>query len=110
MIAVERNALIALIKWAQSMPVGTDPEHEALSDAYDALEHCIIFDVGPVDPEVRAAYYAPHAERGDACPHCASAWPNRRFVMSKDGGVEHCRDAWHDQPASDTGSQSGGAP
>jgi len=59
-IAVERGALIALIKWAQSMPVGMGPEHETLSDAYDALEHCIIFDVGPVDPEVRAAYYAAH--------------------------------------------------
>lgn len=60
MTPVERGALIALIKWAQSMPVGMGPEHEALSDAYDALEHCIIFEVGPVDPEVRAAYFAPH--------------------------------------------------
>lgn len=60
MTPVERGALIALIRWAQSMPVGMGPEHEALSDAYDALEHCIIFEVGPVDPGVRAAYYAPH--------------------------------------------------
>lgn len=62
MTAVERNALIALIKWAKSMPVGTGTEHEALSDAYDALEHCIVFDVGPIDAEVRAAYFAPFAE------------------------------------------------
>lgn len=62
MIPVERGALVALIRWAQSLPVGMGPEHEALSDAYDALEHCIIFEVGPVDPEVRAAYFAPRTE------------------------------------------------
>ncbi|BAL87175.1 hypothetical protein AMIS_19550 [Actinoplanes missouriensis 431] len=63
MTEVERNALIALVKWAQSMPVGIGHEHEHLSDAYDALEHCIIFEVGPIDPQVRAAYFAPHVEQ-----------------------------------------------
>lgn len=56
----ERGALVALIKWAQSMPVGMGPEHEALLHACDALENCIIFESGPVDPEVRVAYFAPH--------------------------------------------------
>lgn len=66
MTAVERNALIALIAWAKSMALGVGVEHDALVDAYDALEHCIVFDVGPVDPEVRAAYFAPHAAGGES--------------------------------------------
>jgi hypothetical protein len=80
MTPVERGALIALIKWAQSLPVGMGPEHEALSDAYDALEHCIIFEVGPVDPEVRAAYFAPHIEQSR---------PDRGHVFGADAHMIH---------------------
>lgn len=60
MTPVERSALISLINWAQSMPIGMGPEHEALSDAYDALEKSIVLELGPVDGAVRAAYFAAH--------------------------------------------------
>lgn len=60
---VERDALIALLNWARTMPAGASREHDELLDAANALETCIVFGTDRVDTEVAAAY---RARFGDA--------------------------------------------